>query len=192
MTSPHENLLELQGLKKHYPIRAGVLRQAVGAVRALDGIDLSIRRGECLGLVGESGCGKTTTGKAVIRLHEPTAGQIRYHPSNGDGRQVVDLAALSRRALNRQGLRAKLQMVFQDPHSSLNPRFTVRDIIAEPLVVHRYGTREEIERDVRAKIEVLGRGGGYMCAPAHIIQSDTSIESVEAFIAAVKEHGQYS
>ncbi len=156
MTALNQNLLELRGLKKHYPIRAGVLRQAVGAVRALDGIDLNIRRGECLGLVGESGCGKTTTGKAVIRLHEPTAGQIRYHPSNGGGRQVVDLAALSRRALKRQGLRAKLQMVFQDPTTSLNPRMLVKNIVAEPLREQRRWGGRELEDRVLDLLKLVG------------------------------------
>ena len=156
MASPHENLLELRGLKKHYPIRAGVLRQAVGAVRALDGIDLDIRRGECLGLVGESGCGKTTTGKAVIRLNDPTAGRILYHPSKGDGREVVDLSALSRRALRHQGLRARLQMVFQDPTTSLNPRMLVKNIVAEPLrEQQRWGARE-LEGRVLELLELVG------------------------------------
>ncbi len=147
MTRSHENLIELRGLKKHYPIKAGVFRHAVSAVRALDGIDLNIRRGECLGLVGESGCGKTTTGKAIIRLHAPTAGQIRYHPSNGDADTVFDLAAMPRRELKRQGIRGKLQMVFQDPTTSLNPRMLVKHIVAEPIrVQERLGSRELEER----------------------------------------------
>ncbi len=156
MTSPYANLLELRGLKKHSPIRAGVLRKTVSAVRALDGIDLDIRRGECLGLVGESGCGKTTTGKAVIRLHDPTAGQIRYHPSKGDGRAVVDLAALSRRTLKRQGLRAKLQMVFQDPTTSLNPRMLVKNIVAEPLREQRRWGGRALEDRVLELLQLVG------------------------------------
>ena len=156
MMPPNETLLELRGLKKHYPIRAGILQQAVGAVRALDGIDLDIRRGECLGLVGESGCGKTTTGKAVIRLHDPTAGKILYHPANGSGREVVDLAALSRRALKQQGLRAKLQMVFQDPTTSLNPRMLVKNIVAEPLREQRRWGGRELEDRVLELLQLVG------------------------------------
>jgi oligopeptide/dipeptide ABC transporter ATP-binding protein len=144
----NENLIELRGLKKHYPVKAGVFRQAVAAVRALDGIDLDIRRGECLGLVGESGCGKTTTGKAIIRLHDPTAGRIYFYPSSVSGSSPsYDLAAMSRRALKHQGLRGKLQMVFQDPTTSLNPRMLVKNIIAEPLREQdRLGSRELEER----------------------------------------------
>ncbi len=142
MTRPHANLIELRGLKKHYPVKAGVFRHAVGAVRALDGIDLDIRRGECLGLVGESGCGKTTTGKAIIRLHAPTAGQILYRPRNGAKDTTLDLAVMSRHELKRQGVRGKLQMVFQDPTTSLNPRMLVKHIVAEPIrAQERLGSR---------------------------------------------------
>ncbi len=156
MTRAHDNLLELRGLKKHYPVKAGVFRQAVAAVRALDGIDLDIRRGECLGLVGESGCGKTTTGKAIIRLHTPTAGQIYYHPLNGATNNVFDLAALPRRALNQQGLRGKLQMVFQDPTTSLNPRMLVKHIVAEPIrTQERLGSRAHEDRVV-ALLDLVG------------------------------------
>jgi oligopeptide/dipeptide ABC transporter ATP-binding protein len=147
VTRPHANLIELRGLKKHYPVKAGVWRRAVGAVRALDGVDLEIRRGECLGLVGESGCGKTTTGKAVIRLHDPTAGQIRYYPAHKDVHHALDLAALSRSELKRQGVRGKLQMVFQDPTTSLNPRMLVKHIVAEPIrTQERLGSRELEDR----------------------------------------------
>ncbi|MGD9332649.1 MAG: ABC transporter ATP-binding protein [Desulfobacterales bacterium] len=124
-------LLELRDLQKHYPVLGGVLRHPVASVKALDGIDLDIYRGECLGLVGESGCGKTTTGKAIIRLDRPTAGQILFH--RGKGRDPMDIATLSPRSLKRQGIRGRLQMVFQDPTTSLNPRMLVKNIIAEPL-----------------------------------------------------------
>jgi oligopeptide/dipeptide ABC transporter ATP-binding protein len=124
-------LFELRGLQKHYPVRGGVLRRPVASVKALDGIDLDIYRGECLGLVGESGCGKTTTGKALVRLHRPTGGQILYY--RGNGAEPVDIAALPRRALKREAIRGRLQMVFQDPTTSLNPRMLVKNIIAEPL-----------------------------------------------------------
>jgi len=126
-----KKLIELRGLQKHYPVRGGILRHQVGSVKALDGIDLDIYRGECLGLVGESGCGKTTTGKAIIRLHRPTGGEIIYH--RGNGHAPVDIATLSPGALKREDIRGRLQMVFQDPTTSLNPRMLVKNIIAEPL-----------------------------------------------------------
>ncbi|MDJ0991567.1 MAG: ABC transporter ATP-binding protein [Desulfobacterales bacterium] len=156
MTRPQENLIELRGLKKHYPVRVGVFRHAVGAVRALDGIDLDIRRGECLGLVGESGCGKTTTGKAIIRLHAPTAGRILYRPLNGATDTPFDLAVMSRHELKRQGVRGKLQMVFQDPTTSLNPRMLVKHIVAEPIrAQERLGSRE-LEDRVLELLAVVG------------------------------------
>jgi oligopeptide/dipeptide ABC transporter ATP-binding protein len=126
-----KKLLELRNLQKHYPVRGGVLRHQVASVKALDGIDLDIFRGECLGLVGESGCGKTTTGKAIIRLHRPTGGSVFYH--RGNGHAPVDIATMPRRSLKREGIRGRLQMVFQDPTTSLNPRMLVKNIIAEPL-----------------------------------------------------------
>ena len=136
-----KKLFELRGLKKHYPVRGGVLRHQVASVKALDGIDLDIYRGECLGLVGESGCGKTTTGKALVRMHRPTAGEIFYH--RGKGGEPLDIAALPRRVLKQEGIRGRLQMVFQDPTTSLNPRMLVKNIIAEPL-------REQDAMDSRA------------------------------------------
>jgi oligopeptide/dipeptide ABC transporter ATP-binding protein len=120
-------LLELRNLRVHFPVTEGtLLRRRVGEVRAVDGIDLTIRRGETLGLVGESGCGKTTTGRCILRLERPTAGEIRY-----DG---VNLDTLSRREL--MALRRRVQVIFQDPYSSLNPRMKIGDIIAEPMKVH--------------------------------------------------------
>ena len=126
-------LLELKGLKKHYSIQGGVLRREVAAVRAVDGVDLHIHRGECLGLVGESGCGKTTVGKTIIRLFEPTGGSLHYHWAEDKARPPVDIAAIKKRELKKLGLRAKLQMVFQDPTTSLDPRMLVKHIIAEPI-----------------------------------------------------------
>jgi len=140
-----KRLLELRDLQKHYPVRGGVLRHQVASVKALDGIDLDIFRGECLGLVGESGCGKTTAGKAIIRLLRPTGGKIVYH--GGNGHEPVDIAAMPRRALTREGIRGRLQMVFQDPTTSLNPRMLVKNIIAEPLrELPSLGSRELEER----------------------------------------------
>src|SRR5499425_372081 len=120
-------LLEVRGLRMHFPVTEGiVVHRKIGEVKAVDGIDFSVRRGETLGLVGESGCGKTTTGRCILRLELPTAGEILY-----DG---VDLAKLQRKEL--AAMRRKIQVIFQDPYSSLNPRMKVGEIIAEPMKVH--------------------------------------------------------
>ncbi len=150
-----EILLTLKNLKKHYPVLGGVFRHQVTSVKALDGIDLDIYRGECLGLVGESGCGKTTTGKAIIRLHDPTGGHIYYQHGNGDGASI-DLAAMSKRELNNSGVRGKLQMVFQDPTTSLNPRMLIKNIIAEPIKEQeRLGSRE-LEARILELLNLVG------------------------------------
>ena len=120
-------LLEVRGLHMHFAVTEGVLRRrSIGEVKAVDGVDFTIGRGEILGLVGESGCGKTTTGRCILRLDQPTAGEILY-----DG---VDLAKLRRKELI--AMRRKIQVIFQDPYSSLNPRMKVGEIIAEPMKVH--------------------------------------------------------
>jgi oligopeptide transport system ATP-binding protein len=120
-------LLEVKGLRMHFPVTEGILaRRTVGEVKAVDGIDFTLRRGETLGLVGESGCGKTTTGRCILRLERPTAGEIIY-----DG---IDLATLKHKGL--LAIRRRIQVIFQDPYSSLNPRMKVGDIIAEPMKVH--------------------------------------------------------
>src|SRR5499427_6585167 len=120
-------LLEVRGLQMHFPVTEGiVINRKVGEVKAVDGIDFTVRRGETLGLVGESGCGKTTTGRCILRLERPTAGEILY-----DG---VDIARLEPKDL--LSLRRRIQVIFQDPYSSLNPRMKVGEIIAEPIMVH--------------------------------------------------------
>ena len=142
-----DKILELKGLKKYYPILGGVLRHEVATVKALDGIDLDIYRGECLGVVGESGCGKTTTGKAIVRLHDPTDGQVNYFERGSGPEDGIDLAGTKKSTLKRLGIRSKLQMVFQDPATSLNPRMLAKNIIAEPITARqRLGSREIEER----------------------------------------------
>lgn len=151
-----QKIIELKNLTKHYPVLGGVLRRQVDAIKALDGVDLDIYRGECLGLVGESGCGKTTTGKAIIRLHEPTDGQIIYHPPEEPSASGTDIARLPRKALKRLGIRGKLQMVFQDPTTSLNPRMLIKNIIAEPLKAQRRCRGRELEERVMQLLNLVG------------------------------------
>jgi len=151
-----DKILELKNLQKYYPILGGVLRHEVATVKALDGIDLDIHRGECLGLVGESGCGKTTTGKAAIRLHDPSGGHVYYHGQGPNNGPPVDIATTRKSALKRLGIRSKLQMVFQDPTTSLNPRMLVKNIIAEPIKTQfRLGSRE-LEQRVIDLLHLVG------------------------------------
>ncbi len=151
-----DKILELKNLKKYYPIVGGVLRHEVATVKALDGIDLDIYRGECLGLVGESGCGKTTTGKAIIRLHDPSSGNVYYHGKHQVNGKPVDIATTPKSILKRLGIRGKLQMVFQDPTTSLNPRMLVKNIIAEPIrTQERVGSRA-LEQRVIDLLHLVG------------------------------------
>jgi oligopeptide/dipeptide ABC transporter ATP-binding protein len=151
-----QKILEIKGLKKYFPIMGGVFRRKVADVRALDGIDLDIFRGECLGLVGESGCGKTTTGKTLIRLHEPTDGHIYYRPArNGTGRSA-DLGGLKKSSIKKLGLRGKLQMVFQDPTTSLNPRMLIKNIIAEPIKAQSNIGSRALQDRVQELLDIVG------------------------------------
>ena len=145
-TTISEALVRLEGLEVHFPVRQGVLKRTVGHVRAVDGVDLRIERGQILALVGESGCGKTTLGRAVLRLVEPTAGQVHF-----DGRELTGLGRRDMRPMRR-----RLQFVFQDPASSLNPRLTVATALTEPMAAHGIGEDPEdrLETAARTLVEV--------------------------------------
>jgi peptide/nickel transport system ATP-binding protein len=150
-------LLEVRDLQKLFPIRRGFLRRVVGQVRAVDGVTFHVERGETLALVGESGCGKTTTSRCVLRAVAPTAGQILFRTAEGP---VLDVATLARRQL--RPLRRQMQMIFQDPFSSLNPRRTLLDIVAEPLVANRVGDRTERIERVAELLRLVGLRPEYM------------------------------
>lgn len=140
-------LLEIRNLTKHFPIRKKMFsRQPAGAVRAVDGVSLSIKRGETIGIVGESGCGKSTTGRAVLRLLEPTAGEIVF--------EGTDIRALNPEQLRK--FRTNMQMVFQDPYASLDPRWTVRQILEEPLRTHETIGQKELEERIDSLMETVG------------------------------------
>lgn len=151
-----EKILELKNLKKHYLIQGGVLRREIGAVRALDGIDLDIFRGECLGVVGESGCGKTTAGKAIVRLFKPTDGHIFYYPADTESKPTADLARVRKSRIKKLGLRSRLQMVFQDPTTSLDPRMLVKNIVAEPIKTLQRMSGRDLEARVLNLLERVG------------------------------------
>jgi oligopeptide/dipeptide ABC transporter ATP-binding protein len=151
-----EKILRLKNLKKHYPILGGVLRREVGAVRALDGIDLNIYRGECLGVVGESGCGKTTAGKATVRLFKPTGGHVYYYRKDAEAKAPADLAREKKSRMKKLGLRGRLQMVFQDPTTSLDPRMLIKHIVAEPIKTQKRMSGRDLEERV---LELLNRVG---------------------------------
>ena len=149
---PEAPLLQVRDLKKHFPIRRGVFRSVVGHVKAVDGVSFDVRPGETLGLVGESGCGKTTVGRTLLRLIEPTSGSVTF-----EGR---DVAAASGSTL--RDLRRHMQIVFQDPYSSLNPRMTVQAIVEEGLVIHGMGNRQERLKRVAKTLHDVGLDPGYM------------------------------
>ncbi|RYZ35050.1 MAG: dipeptide ABC transporter ATP-binding protein [Myxococcaceae bacterium] len=141
-----EPLVQVRDLKVHFPVRGGFFGRAKGAVRAVDGVSFDVARGETLGLVGESGCGKSTLGRAVLRLLDPTAGSIRV-----DGRE---LTGLSQRQL--RPLRRRMQLVFQDPYASLNPRMTVEDILGEPFAIHGLAKGRAREQEVLSLLDAMG------------------------------------
>lgn len=152
MTSSNDVILHVDKLVKHFPIMRGIIFQKqIGAVHAVDGVSFDIHRGETLGLVGESGCGKTTTGRAILQLQKPTSGQVIF--------EGVDLVSLETKELRK--MRGKMQMIFQDPYASLNPRMTIGEIIGEPLRLHGLADRKGSNERVVELLELVGLNPSY-------------------------------
>ena len=149
-------LLEVKALRKYFPIRKGILQKAVGQVKAVDDVTFFVNCGETLSLVGESGCGKTTTARCILHAIEPTAGEVLLH----DDGEVVDVAKVSKTRL--RSLRRQMQMIFQDPFSSLNPRMTLLDIVGEPLLVHGEGSAQQRTDRVVELLRLVGLRPEYM------------------------------
>ena len=153
----NSHILEVKGLKKYFPIQKGLMRRTVGYVKAVDDVNFFVREGETLGLVGESGCGKSTAGRSIIRLYEPTAGQVLFKSRTlaTDGKQkLVNLLDLKPEEMKL--VRKEISMVFQDPINSLNPRMTVSDIVAEPMVIHGLDIGRETEEIIIRLLERVG------------------------------------
>jgi oligopeptide transport system ATP-binding protein len=157
MSDKAEALLQVRELKMHFPIYRGVFQRQVGAVRAVDGISFDVFRGETLGLVGESGCGKSTTGRTILQLYKPTAGEVTF-----DGSDLIKLHGEDLRKMRR-----KMQMIFQDPYASLNPRMTVEQIVGEPLIAHNVATGKEIAERVKHLLELVGLNPAFLTRYPH-------------------------
>lgn len=152
-----EMLLEVKELRKHFPIRRGVFQRVVGHVRAVDGVSFSVTRGETLGVVGESGCGKSTMGRSVLRLLEPTAGAVNF-----EGRNVLTLSRAGMQAIRRE-----MQIVFQDPYASLNPRYSIMQTLSEPMQIHNLFPRVEHRKRVENLLERVGLDPDYAARYPH-------------------------
>ena len=159
MTAQTENppILEVKDLKTYFPITAGLWRRVVGYVRAVDGVSFDLREGETLGLVGESGCGKTTAGRAIIRAVEPTGGEVYYRA--GDDTLIE---ATTAEGNDLQTIRQQIQIIFQDPFASLNPRMTIYDIVADPMKVNRLASGSELEARVEEMLQLVGMSPALM------------------------------
>jgi peptide/nickel transport system ATP-binding protein len=148
---PSPILLQVEHLKKYFPIEKGLLKTVVGHVKAVDDVSFTVRRNETLGLVGESGSGKTTLGRCLVRAHEPTAGAVTFYPQTGE---PLDVLALDQRGL--KAMRRKVQLVFQNPYSSLDPRKTVLQIVGEPLLLHKIAKGDELVERVKRLLNLVG------------------------------------
>jgi peptide/nickel transport system ATP-binding protein/oligopeptide transport system ATP-binding protein len=151
LSEQEKPLLQVKNLKKYYPIKKGVISKTVGYVKAVDDVSFDIYPGETMGLVGESGCGKSTTGRSLVRLEDPTAGQVIF--------QGKDLASISHKEMRK--LRTDLQIIFQDPYSSLNPRRRIGDLLAEPLLAHKLASKSEADKRVNEILEIVGLSKQY-------------------------------
>lgn len=150
-------ILEVKNLRQWFPIHRGIFQRVVGHTKAVDGVSFALRQQEVLGLVGESGCGKTTTGRSILRLYDPTSGEVWYHKADGT---IVDVATISQNDMKL--LRREMRMIFQDPFSSLNPRMTVRDLIGEPLIIHNVAKGRELDDRVATLMKSVGLEPAYM------------------------------
>ena len=155
-------ILEVDNLRQWFPIRSGFFQRITGHVKAVDGVSFTVQENEVLGLVGESGCGKTTTGRTILRLYEPTGGDVWYRQADGERVNVTELSRKEMKALRRE-----MRMIFQDPFSSLNPRLAVSDIIGEPLVIHKAAQGRAIENRVAELMTAVGLDPAYMTRYPH-------------------------